>query len=140
MICACIAACSINTLLCKSCFMVFKGTVSRGDKDELCYFLNVLLIIYVKDETVLHLLTKVRHSEFLRQHFYLVNMLLKFTLTSSVLLVLMSCICFFPEASLEKNCHMNLLPSRFSVFKPRASNSSYLNSVKKRFTTLVINA
>lgn len=61
MICACIAACSINILLCKSCFMVFKGTVSRGDKDELCYFLNVLLIIYVKDETVLHLLTKVRH-------------------------------------------------------------------------------
>lgn len=33
--------------------MVFKGTVSRGDKDELCYFLNVLLIIYVKDETTL---------------------------------------------------------------------------------------
>lgn len=47
---------------------------------------------------------------------------------------------FFSRSKLGKNCHLNLLPSRFSVFKPSASNSSYLNSVKKRFTTLVINA
>lgn len=50
--------------------MVFKRTLSLADKDELCYFLNVLLIIYVKEETALHLVTKVQFSEFPLEHFY----------------------------------------------------------------------